>query len=58
MKKNRKTLLAIMLIVALGNYFRIVGNENVRLVQFLSIFVIGVLSALLVKELLSKFNDK
>lgn len=49
--KKRKILLAVLLIISVGNYFRIVGNENVRDIQFLSIFAIGAITALLVKEL-------
>ena len=48
--KKRKILLAVLLIISVGNYFRIVGNENVRDIQFLSIFAIGAIAALLVKE--------
>ena len=48
--KKRKILLAVLLIISVGNYFRIVGNENVRDIQFLSIFAIGTIAALLVKE--------
>jgi hypothetical protein len=54
--RKRRILLAVMLIISVGNYFRIVGNENVRTVQFLSIFVIGAISALLLKELKNSFN--
>ena len=50
--KKRKILLAVLLIISIGNYFRIVGNENVRDIQFLSIFAIGAIAALLVKELI------
>jgi hypothetical protein len=37
--------------LSVGNFTRIVGNDNIRTVQFLSIFVIGALTALLIKEL-------
>ncbi len=48
---KRRILLAVLLMISIGNYFRIVGSENVRNVQFLSIFAIGAITALLIKEL-------
>lgn len=47
---KRRILLAVLLMISVGNYFRIVGSENVRNVQFLSIFAIGAITALLIKE--------
>ncbi|ULQ54669.1 hypothetical protein [Flavihumibacter fluvii] len=58
MGKNRKILLAVLLILSIGNYTRIIGNENVRTVQFLSIFAIGALSALLIRELATQFKTR
>jgi hypothetical protein len=54
--RKRKILLAVLLMISIGNYFRIVGNENVRAIQFLSIFAIGAITSLLIKELLSSFK--
>jgi hypothetical protein len=51
MKNKRLVLLAVLLMLSVGNFTRIVGNENIRTVQFLSIFAIGALTALLIKEL-------
>jgi hypothetical protein len=48
---SRRILLAVLLMISIGNYFRIIGCENVRNVQFLSIFTIGAITALLIKEL-------
>ncbi len=47
---KRRILLAVLLMISVGNYFRIVGSENVRNVQFLSIFGIGAITTLLIKE--------
>jgi hypothetical protein len=58
MGKNRNILLALLLILSIGNYTRIIGNENVRTVQFLSIFAIGALSALLIRELGIQFKTR
>lgn len=55
--RKRRILLAVLLLISLGNYFRIVGNENVRSVQFLSIFAIGAITALLLKELKNSFTS-
>ena len=40
------------------NFTRITGNENIRAVQFISIFVIGALSALLINEFVTLFKAK
>jgi hypothetical protein len=37
MEKRRSIILTVALMLAVGNYSRIVGNENIRTVQFLSI---------------------
>ncbi|WP_255036950.1 hypothetical protein [Lacihabitans soyangensis] len=42
--------------ISVGNYSRIIGNENIRTVQFLSIFAIGALTALLVREVAEKIK--
>ena len=51
MKNKRLVLLAVLLMLSVGNFTRIVDNENIRTVQFLSIFAIGALTALLIREL-------
>jgi hypothetical protein len=57
--KNRKLiLLAVTLSLTIGNYSRIAGNENIRTVQFLSIFAIGAISSLLLREIIAQFNKK
>lgn len=56
--RTQRTLVltAVMLMLSIGNYFRIQGNENIRAIQFLSIFVIGLLSGLLIRDLFIKFR--
>ena len=57
--KNRKLILvAVMLMLSIGNYFRIVGNENVRAVQFFSIAAIGALVAMLIQGVIEKVREK
>lgn len=59
MKSNRRRIfLAVLLMLSVGNYFRIQGNENIRTIQFLSIFVIGILFGLLVKEVIDVVRNK
>ena len=55
--KNKKVILTILLLVSLGNYGRMHGTENIRTVAFLSIFAIGALSSLLVREIFGKDNE-
>lgn len=47
MKNKTTVLLSVLLILAIGNYMRIVSTGNIRTVEFLSIFIIGVLSGIL-----------
>ncbi|MFZ1527536.1 MAG: hypothetical protein WAT19_02220 [Ferruginibacter sp.] len=58
--KQRKAplLLAVLLMLSVANYFRISGHENIRNIQFLSIFVIGMLSGLLTRELVMQLKAK
>jgi hypothetical protein len=58
MEKRRRIILAVLLIISIGNYTRILGTENIRLIQFISIFVIGALSALLLNEFVTLFKAK
>jgi hypothetical protein len=58
MENRRSIILAVALMLAIGSYTRIAGNENIRTVQFLSIFAIGGISSLLVREIITRFNKK
>ena len=58
MENRRSTILAVSLILAVINYSRIVGNENIRTVQFLSIFAIGAISGLLLQQIIARFKEK
>jgi hypothetical protein len=55
---EKKVILAILLMIAIGNYSRLSGSENIRTIQFLSIFVMGALSALLLNEFFTLFKAK
>lgn len=58
MQKKRRIVLAVILLLTIGNYTRLKGNENIRVIQFLMIFMIGALSALLINEFISLFKAK
>lgn len=56
--KKRRIILAILFIISIGNYSRISSSGNIRTVEFLSIFVIGALSALLIHEAVTAYRNK
>jgi hypothetical protein len=58
MEKKRKIILAVLLMIAIGNYSRLAGGENIRTIQFISIFVMGALSSLLINEFVTLFKAK
>lgn len=55
---KRGLIAAVLLMIAVGNYTRTEGAENVRAVVFVQIFVIGALTAVLIREILSRFKSK
>ncbi|MFC4261256.1 hypothetical protein ACFOWM_00070 [Ferruginibacter yonginensis] len=58
MKNRRTTILAVLLLLAVLNFSRLANNDSIRPIQFLSIFVIGALSALLLNEFFVLFKAK
>ena len=60
MEKNSKRILGlvILLFLTMANYNRLSGNENIQSVQFMSIFAIGMLSGVLIKEVIEKIKSK
>ena len=56
MQKKKRVWIAVLLMLSIGNYTRLKGNENIRAIQFLSIFILGALSALLIAELITLFK--
>jgi hypothetical protein len=56
--KKRTVVIAIMLILAIGNYSRIIDQGTIRTVEFLSIFVIGALTSLLIREVATIIKEK
>ncbi|HEX2900412.1 MAG TPA: hypothetical protein VHS96_11895 [Bacteroidia bacterium] len=55
--QKRIILVAILLMLSIGNYVRLNGTQNVRPVHFLSIFAIGALSALLLVTVIQKLRE-
>lgn len=56
--KKRTVVIAIMLIIAIGNYSRIIDHGTIRTVEFLSIFVIGALTSILIREVATIIKGK
>lgn len=55
-QNKRIVVLAVMLIISIGSFSRIsVESDNIRTVEFLSIWVIGAFSGLLIRELITRF---
>lgn len=51
LRKNRTlALAAILLIIVIGNYTRITKPSHIRTVEFLSIFAIGALTAVVIMQ--------
>jgi hypothetical protein len=58
MEKKRRILMALLLAMAIIFFTRLSGNENIRTIQFIWIFLIGALTALLLNEFVSLFKGK
>ncbi len=58
MEKRRRIIIAVLLMLSVGNLSRLSGIDNIRPIQFVSIFVVGALSALLLNEFVSLFKAK
>lgn len=58
MKNRRLVMLAVVLILSIGTFSRIEGNDSIRTVQFLSIFAIGAITSLLIREIVQELKRK
>jgi hypothetical protein len=58
--KTRKKLiiLAILLVLAIGNYNRIANLDTVRTVKFLSIFALGAISSMFLREIIVAIKNR
>ncbi|MCB0476440.1 MAG: hypothetical protein KDC69_12235 [Flavobacteriaceae bacterium] len=47
--KNKTTLiLALLLVISMGTYSRIISDGNIKAIEFVSIFIIGAVSGTLI----------
>jgi hypothetical protein len=58
MKNKVIVITAVLLMISIGNYFRIVSDGSIRTVEFLSIFVIGALSGVLITQIFNTLKNK
>ena len=58
MEKKRRIIIAVLLLLSIGNFNRLTNNDSIRPIQFISIFVIGALTALLINEFVTLFKAK
>lgn len=58
MKSRAITITVILLILSIGNYFRISSTTNVRTVEFLSILAIGALAGILIQRIAHHIKPK
>ena len=55
--QKRTIVLAVLLLLSITNFYRIKGIDSIRSVEFLSIFAIGGLSALLARSIIERFKN-
>jgi hypothetical protein len=58
MKNKAIAFTAVLLIISLWEYFKIISDGRIRTVEFLSIFVIGLLSGVLVTQIIKAIKDR
>ena len=56
--KIKKIIISVLLLLALVNYGGMSGTEQIRTIEFLSIFAIGAISALLINAVFGKENEE
>jgi hypothetical protein len=54
MKDRKIVIVAILLVISIGTYSRIISDGSIRIVEFLSIFSIGVLAGVLLTQIFKK----
>ena len=55
--QKRTIVLAVLFLLSITNFYRIEGIDSIRAVEFLSIFAIGGLSALLARAIIERFKN-
>ncbi|MCP9766702.1 hypothetical protein EGI22_02195 [Lacihabitans sp. LS3-19] len=56
MKNRRLVMLAVLLLLSITTFTRIEGNDGIRTIQFLSIFAIGAITSLIIREVAEKIK--
>jgi len=56
--KRRLIFAAVMLLIGIVNYRQLPDSGSVRAVAFLNIFAIGALSAIVIREIVGRINNK
>lgn len=56
--KNKSIIPAVLLMVSFGTYFRTVYDGSIRTVEFVSILVIGILTGVLLTNLIKKISPQ
>lgn len=58
MKNKAIIITAVLLIISIGNYFRIISDSSIRTVEFISIFAIGALAGVLLTQIFKIVKTK
>jgi len=58
MKTRAIGITAVLLIISIGNYSRIVADGSVRTVEFISVWAIGALSGLLIFQIIKAIKER
>ena len=51
-KRKRRMVVAIMLMIAIGNFSRLTANSTIRAVEMFSILSIGIFAGFLIRDFL------
>lgn len=54
MKNNKIAITATLLILSIGNCFRVISGSDIRTVELLSIFSVGVIAGILIAQIYNK----
>ena len=58
MKKSAIGITAMLLIISIGNYYRLIPEESIRTVDFLSGVAIGALSGILFLQIAQAIKER
>jgi hypothetical protein len=58
MKKSAIGITAMLLIISIGNYYRLIPEGSMRTVDFLSSFAIGALSGILILQIAQAIKER